>query len=141
MDKRFLEYVKANKKILIIFALVILGLIFIAASGTGNSGGEEKATAQLSLDEYRERLEEELASLCSEVDGVGRCRVFITFDKGAQSTYKGTALIETKPPHVSGVTVVCRGGDSDRVKSELSKMITALFGIGSNRVAILKLNA
>ena len=101
-------------------------------------GKSEKNTD--TLEEYRQKLEEELVSLCTSVEGVGKCRVFITFDKGAQNTYKNGTLIETKPPHVSGVTVVCDGGESDRVKSSLTKMITALFGIGSNRVAILKLN-
>ena len=140
MDKRFLAYVKENKRIFIIILLVCLGLLLASAATT--LGSSEKSTVKegQTLDEYREKLEGELASLCGGVEGVGKCRVFITFDKGAQNTYKNGTLIETKPPHVSGVTVVCDGGESDRVKSSLTKMITALFGIGSNRVAILKLN-
>ena len=118
-----------------------MGLIFIGISSTSKNKSSDEENSDITLDEYREILEQELASLCSGVEGVGKCRVFITFDKGAQNTYKGSSLIETKPPHVSGVTVVCHGGESDKVKGALTQMITALFGIGSNRVAILKLNA
>ena len=95
----------------------------------------------MTLDEYREQLESEVAALCSSVSGVGKCRVFITFERGAASTYRGSSVIETKPPLVLGVSVVCSGGDSDRVRSELTDMLTALFSIGSNRVSVLKLNS
>lgn len=140
MDKRFLSYIKENKKIFIILLLICAGLVFLSIAAPGSKQVKSETKQPDTLDEYREKLEGELAALCTSVDGVGKCRVFITFDKGAQNSYKGGSLIETKPPHVSGVTVVCKGGDSDRVKSSLTKMITALFGVGANRVAILKLN-
>jgi stage III sporulation protein AG len=47
-------------------------------------------------------------------------------------------LTESRPPLVLGVTVVCSGGDSDHVRARLTEMITALFDIPSNRVAVLK---
>ena len=96
---------------------------------------------EITLDEYKELLEAEIESLCSDVSGVGRCRVFITFERGVQDTYKGSNIIESKPPKVLGVTVVCTGGDSDAVKSSVTEMISALFDIGYNRVAVLKLNS
>jgi stage III sporulation protein AG len=55
--------------------------------------------------------------------------------------YKGSSVVERKPPKVKGVTIACRGADSDGVRSQLTEMMTALFDIGSNRVAILKLNS
>ncbi len=139
MNNKFLSYVKENKKIFLILALVCLGLVFLSIAGSSKSEGKSEKNTD-TLEEYRQKLEEELVSLCTSVEGVGKCRVFITFEKGEENTYKGSTLIETKPPRVSGVSVVCSGGDSDRVKSSLTKMITALFGIGANRVAILKLN-
>ena len=103
-----------------------------------SSGGESSLNTD---SEYEEKLESEIEKLCSSVDGVGKCRVFITFKRGEQNTYKGSNLIETKPPEVLGVTVVCRGGDSEAVKQELSEMLSALFDIGYNRIAIMKLNS
>ena len=121
--------------------MVALGILLVLSSSSAKDKKSESDNAEISLDEYRARLEGEVASLCSSVEGVGTCKVFITFERGAQNVYKGSSVIETKPPRVQGVTVVCRGAESDVIKSRLTDMMTALFDIGSNRVAILKLNS
>ena len=120
--------------------MIALGIILIFISSSF-AKSEDKGSGEITLDEYKDRLEEEIASICSDVDGVGKCRVFITLERGEQNVYKGTSVIETKPPKVLGVTVICRGANSDTVRAELTDMLTALFDIGSNRVAILKLNS
>ena len=139
MDKGIAALLKKNKKGVIVIALLLLGalLLFASSAKSGGDGGEKEMT----LDEYKAALEAELASICSDVRGVGACRVFITFERGEQNSYKGSVLIESKPPKVQGVTVVCRGADTARVRSEITEMICALFGIGANRVAVLKLNS
>lgn len=136
-----IKYVKENKRIITIASFALLGIFLVLMSSSmkkdDGGGGEEV----ISLTEYKERLESEIESLCTAVSGVGRCRVFITFERGEQSSYKGSTVTETKPPKVLGVTVICEGGESDAVKRELSEMVCALFDIGYNRVAILKLNS
>lgn len=129
-----------NKKIIAAIALLLFGLVLVFAfSSSGSSesreGGEE------SLAEYKERLEDELEKLCSSVEGVGKCSVTVSFSKGAESTYRGSYLVETKPPEVLGVTVVCRGADSVAVRAALTELFTSLFAIPTSRVAILKLNS
>ena len=37
-----------------------------------------------------------------------------------------------------GVTVVCDGGKSDRVRADICELMRALFDIGSNRIAVLE---
>ncbi len=123
-----------------VLGLFIIGVVLILISSVGDGGSAEADGTELSLTEYKERLESEIADLCSDVDGVGKCRVFITFERGAQSSYKGSTLIETKPPKILGITVVCRGADSDAVRRDITDMLTSLFDIGSNRIAVLKLN-
>ena len=140
MNGSFINYVKENKNFRRAAVLIAVGIILIFISSSFGNQKAEK-TSEITLDEYKERLEEDIASICSDVSGVGKCRVFITLERGAQNSYKGTSVIETKPPKVLGVTVVCRGADSDLVQSELTNMLTALFDIGANRVAILKLNS
>lgn len=141
MDSGFITYIRNNKKVWRIAALIAVGIFLIAISSSVGNKKEESKSSEMTLEEYKESLEAELVSLCSDIDGVGKCRVFITFERGELNTYKGSSVIETKPPRVLGVTVVCRGADSDYVKAELIDMITALFDIGSNRVAVLKLNS
>lgn len=133
------EYVIKNKRSIIIFALLLCGifmLIFSSSTATESPQNEQIE----GLDEYKKRLEAELADICSSVSGVGRCRVTVTFERGEEKIYKGSSLIETRPPKVMGVTVVCKGADSDLVKAEIVGMMSALFDIGANRIAILKLN-
>ena len=141
MDSSFKSFIEGNKRLWKVGLVIALGVVLIIISSFFGADTEKEDTGVRSLEEYKAELEGELAELCSDVQGVGRCKVLITFERGAQSTYKGSNLIENKPPKVLGVTVVCRGADSDYVKSELTKMITALFDIGANRVAILKLNS
>lgn len=140
MNGSFINYIKENKNFRRAAVLIAVGIILIFISSSFGSQKTEK-TSEITLDEYKERLEEDIASICSDVSGVGKCRVFITLERGEQNSYKGSSVIETKPPKVLGVTVVCRGADSDLVRGELTDMLTALFDIGANRVAILKLNS
>ena len=130
-----------NKKIIIAVLLLTVGILLIFSSSIGNQGKKTSETREMSLDEYRAELEKQVASICSSVEGVGECKVFITLERGEQSVYKGSAVIETKPPRVLGVSVVCRGAESDLTRRRLTEMLTAIFDIGSNRVAILKLNS
>ena len=140
LNGNFFTYIKENKNFRRALILISIGIALIFVSSSFGKT-EEKSPEGITLDEYKIRLEDEIASICSDVSGVGKCRVFITLERGEQNVYKGSSVIETKPPRVLGVTVVCRGADSDRVRSELTDMLTALFDIGSNRVAILKLNS
>ena len=139
MNKNVFSFFKENKRARLFLLLIIIGILLILISSADADRGKEKSVE--SLDQYRQRLESELSEICSDVEGVGRCRVFVTFERGSQSVYKGSALLETKPPRVLGVTVVCRGGDSDYVRRELVTMLSALFDIGTNRIAVLKLNS
>ncbi len=134
------EYVTKNKKTAVIVLLLGIGILLLMLSSRPVSQSEAAEESE-NLNEYKQRLEGELAEICSSVKGVGKCRVTLTFERGEEKIYKGSALIESKPPKVLGVTVVCRGADSDAVRAEIVSMMSALFDIGANRIAVLKLNS
>ena len=138
MDNVRFAYLKGRGRYILIALAAIVGVLLISFSGGSDEDYKEEND---SLEIYREKLESELGALCASVDGVGRCRVFITFARGEANSFKGSAVVETKPPLVMGVSVVCDGGDSERVKSELVRMICAMFDVGTNRVAVMKLNS
>ena len=131
------DYAQKNKGSVLLFALLILGVFLLVFSSAPETEAQENTQ---SLEEYKARLEEELSAVCSSVSGVGRCKVTVTFERGEEKIYKGSSVIETRPPKVLGVTVVCKGADSDKVRSEIIDMMSALFDIGTNRIAVLKLN-
>ena len=140
MDKGFIAYVKGNKKLWKVILPLALGIILIVISSAG-AQENNRADGSYTLDEYKENLERQIADICSDIEGVGKCRVFITFERGEQSIYKGSAVIETKPPKILGVSVVCEGADNQTTRARVVEMLTSLFGIGANRVAVLKLNS
>ena len=134
------EYLVRNKRNAFICILLILGILMLSFSSV-DSGEKDAVGGSEELREYKRMLEDELADICSSVSGVGRCKVTVTFERGEERVYKGSSLIESKPPKVLGVTVVCRGADSDFVRAEIVGMMSALFDIGANRIAVLKLNS
>ena len=126
-----------KRALVVLLLMVALGIILLCIPTDSGGGGSVNTADDLS--EYKSRLEDELADVCSSVAGVGRCRVMVTFERGAESVYKGSQLVESTPPKISGVTVVCDGGAVAQVKGTLTEMLSALFGIGKNRIAVMEL--
>lgn len=135
--EQIIEFFKERKRLLLIVILVAFALLLIIISGFCS---DTKTEEEFTLSEYKAELEKELSELCVRVEGVGKCYVTVTFLRGEQVIYKGSKPSEVKPPEVLGVTVVCKGAESDTVKASLTDMMCSLFNIGANRVAILKLS-
>lgn len=137
--EKYLSVFKDRKKLLWVLILSSIGIMLLSFSAFGGAGSGE-ASAEMTLEEYKKEMESELEKLCASIEGVGKCRVTVTFLRGRENTYKGSNLIESKPPKVLGVSIVCRGADSDTVRAELTELFCALFDIRSNRISVLKLN-
>lgn len=116
-------------------ALAVLGLVLCLA-GSGLFGGNATPEATADTQDLRHTMEEEARRLCEMVEGAGDCVVRITFESGESYTYSGTHLTSTTPPTVLGVAVVAEGGNSDRVRRELTELLCALYHVGANRVHI-----
>ena len=134
--KKLMAFFCSNKKISIIIILALLLLILVSLTGAES---EEKSQSAPSLSSYEKSLEADLSELCSSIEGVGKCRVYVSFYKGEESVYKNGVLVEYNPPRVLGVSVVCQGGERADVKRELTELLCSLFDLGSNRVKISKL--
>ena len=140
-----------NKKPLI--ALLIIGILGVLLLLFGGIGGEEKGEDYTSQAEaYRRALEEELASLCKQVRGVGAVRVYVTLEKGEEYVWatdetqsggidyvmqsgKGL-LLYRKTPTVAGVVAVCDGGADEGVVNALSRLFHASLGLPYSRICI-----
>ena len=112
-DKRvrgFISSLGEGGKLFILLPLLLLGVALIFFSrGTDTA---EKSTS------------EELISLCSEIEGVGECRAMITTDADGR---------------VVSAAILCEGADSVKVRAQITEVISELFGIGNNRITVLKL--
>ncbi len=105
---------------------------------------------------YRTALSSEAGAHCAKVAGAGRTEVILHFageeeyvyaknrrDNGSEeyvySSGKGL-LLRVDYPAVDGVSVLCEGGDDPAVKKEMIEILSAFFGIGSNRIHVGKGN-
>lgn len=109
-DKSFFEFLR-TKRASPMLLLPILALSLLLIGGTGQKTEAPKD------------LEEKTAELCSQVSGVGECRVMITY----------------RDDEVFAVAVLCDGADNIEVKHNLTSLISSLYGIGAHRVEILSL--
>ena len=111
-ENHFLAFLKKNKWAFLLLLLVLFGALLIILS---NNMGD---TTTDGSDEGR------IATLISGIDGAGRVEV----------------VINKKEGEVISCAVVCSGGDSERVVSEVKALISSLYGIGYNRISVLKLS-
>ena len=126
---------KHGKLFVVLFALGVALLLFSFAMPSS-----DQKEGESSLNEYKTELEKELSELCSEIEGAGKSKVMVSFSSGEVREYKSGVLISSSPPKIEGVTVLCRGADRASVKRAVCDMISALYGIGSNRICVLKLS-
>lgn len=96
--------------------LMLLGLILILI---GNEQTGEKITVT-QTEEMR------ATEMCAMMDGVGDCRVMMTYRPDSDEVY--------------AVLVLCDGAESVAVRERITSLFTSLYGIGSHRVEIEKLN-
>ncbi len=111
-DLGFFAFIKKrDKKLLVLISAIVLVAFMLMLFG-----GEDKDVGG----EDAEDEEKKLCRLCSEIEGVGECRVMITYRDG----------------EVFAVAIVCRGANNYKVREALIELVTSIYGIGSNRVSI-----
>jgi hypothetical protein len=68
------------------------------------------------------------------VEGVGECRVIITY------TTVGDSYYQSASKKVYAVAISCEGAKRVGVKANLTELVSSMFGIGTNRVSVLPLD-
>lgn len=116
-DKFFTQFISSNKRLGVIGIALIFGVLLILIGSRAPSVQENAAKS----------AEESIAELCQSTDGVGDCIVHLTYREkdGETSVY--------------AVAIICEGADSVIVRQRLTSLICSLYGIGANRVEILKM--
>ncbi len=143
--------------------LTLILLFFLLSSRTVESSSRKKSER---LTDYSVLLQEELESVLSKMSGVGRCSVFITFADGGETVYacdedissseekintdRKYVLVSSRSeglvlkvysPMVLGVAVICQGGESARVKSDVTEVVSRTLGISADCISVKKMNS
>ena len=149
-------------RLFLIIGGALLGVILLLfGSGALQSEEEtpiEEATVSYSDSElraYQSQLEKRIETLCESVSGVGNATVVVMLESGFEDIYateekdgdeqyvilgsgsNASALFLTRAmPQISGLGIVCTGGENPTVQRELTALLCATFHISSNRVYV-----
>ena len=154
---------KISQKIIFIFLLAAIGiflLLFVAyGSGNKNQIKESEFEDSMNAEEYANSVEKNISELCEKISGVSDVHVVVTLEGGyntvyAQNSQSGASgyknefvltgngsseraiLVGYSTPQVSGVGIVCRGGGDPHIRSEMISLISATFGVSSNKIYV-----
>ena len=117
-DRAFFDFLSGSGSAVRIGLVLILGLALILIGGLGGKANEKSPDTN---------IEERTAEMCSLMEGVGECRVMITYS-------------DAEKGEVYAVLILCEGADLPSVRERITSACTSLYGIGSHRVEIQKLN-
>lgn len=125
---------------------------------------EEQQAQTYTTADIEELLEKRLEKIAGQVSGAGSVSAMVTVRSAGEYVYaenrktntnadstsddKEIVLYESsggsneglvvsiRSPDISGVAILCEGGGSSVVRAEITKLVTSLFGIGSDRVYV-----
>ncbi|MBO5213189.1 MAG: hypothetical protein J6B86_00250 [Clostridia bacterium] len=145
--------------------LSVLSLILLLVFFNGNETGGKNTVESTNFQSYSATLQKELETTLSQMSGVGKCTVFITFSDEGETVYaydedlstsegktdsdRKYVLISSRSdglvlkvysPSVLGIAVICEGGDSARVKSDVTEILSRTLGLTADRIAVKKMN-
>ena len=128
---------------------------------------ENKKSEYVNISSYKEETEKEIEDILTKIQGVGRVKVMITFsgteeyifaeeikasksDKFSSQMQNEFVLIEkngekealvskVNNPEISGVVIVCDGGDSDKVCESVYRTVSTVLGIPTKNIYVTKL--
>lgn len=155
--EKLCEKLKIDKKQ---FYILIIGfaalLVLLLLSMPTQSDAKSNVSKDEIQNNYLSTNEEELAEIISKIEGVGKCKVAITFENTGEYIYAKNIkndksdeiviydsqqgdralVICQRMPKISGVAVVCSGGRDPVVKEEIKRLISGLYGIGADRIYV-----
>ena len=161
MQKNKKMYVAIVGAILGVILLIFGGRIGKDASSPNGSasGASNEVIQTAAMDAYREDLERRMEKICTRVRGAGDVRVVVSLSGGFEYVYASDSkwsgdsastqyivvdggsderlvLLYEKTPEITGIGVVCEGGDDAAVCGEITQLLSAAFGVGCHKIHV-----
>ena len=134
MVDQFKKYIPLFKKYYTVF-LFMIGILILLISGTGKQ--KNKDTLVFNESKYINELEQKISEISSMIDGAGECIAVVNITSTTESVYNKNTPVKQIMPVISGVTVICEGGNKNAVKESIISAVSTLLGIGSNKVCVI----
>ena len=161
-SEKIKTFLSQKKNITIVYVIVIIGIIMLSFPSlfTADEVPEEESGFMQMKD-----MEKDMEKILSEIYGVGKCRVLITYKSTSEYVpAKDTSIsegensrntdeknlvtgsgsnekpfiVKEKMPEIQGALVVCSGGENTRVKNDVINAVCALTGLPQNRVKVFR---
>ena len=160
-----LEVLSRYKFVLLAAALGAALLLWPADAGIPEAAEKLSAQTGVRAGTVRE-TEEAMEAILAEISGVGRVDVMLTLHSGSElvlaedaalrysgdaqapdhyerttdtvTTSGGVVVRQEIYPQYRGALVVCDGGNNDRVRLAVIDAVSALTGLGSDRISVVK---
>ena len=115
-------------------AAVVLAVYFISVS----CQSEEPTRAKIVPDDadYCTSMQLQLENIVSKISGVGDASVVISWDKSVSTSFSGG----TENPMATGVIVVCDGGNSTKVKLDVTYAVSTLLDLHPEKIIVYPKN-
>ncbi len=129
------------RKIIIIAGVLGVALIMLSTF-LGSEKAQSDSDESFSVSSYSSRIQRELESLISDIQGAGKTRVLLTMENSAEYVYleNGTTKTKAIEPRVRGVLVICEGGDDPVAVGRITEAVTKALDISTAKVCISKLS-
>lgn len=151
-------------KILILAGIALMLMILFSDSDDEDKLAKTSDTSEVFLisDNYTEYSEKKLVSLLESIEGVGKNKVMVNLSGTEEYVYaeeinqrenqqensyviyddgnSNTALLKrVNNPSVTGIVVVCEGGDDPKICEQVYKVISTAFNIPTNRIYVAEM--
>lgn len=122
----------------LLFALLAVLGIFLMMGGAESKEQTQISDSTTDFERTVERIEEKIKVLCERVDGAGSTSVIVTLSSsGEQVVPVGNFDENTYLSEISGIGIVCEGGDDPEVVYRLLNLVSAACNVQTNRIYIV----
>lgn len=157
---------KKDRKLLLLAAGAILGVVLLVYGSLGEKDAERSEAENpiavenaLDPESYAEEVERRVEAICTRVEGAGTVHAVVTLKGGYRAVYaidsrsssggfqNSTVLIGSgsseeavlicyENPEISGIGIVCGGGDDPKVREAILSLVAAAFDVKTNKIYI-----
>ena len=150
----------------VLLVVLVGAVLLLLPTGGGARAQPDGTAAGVALDYDPSELEARLEAVLSRVEGAGEVEVVLTVRSGPRqvlaedrtqeregdresgesttvllsrgSAGEETVAVEQRSPQFRGALVVCSGGDDPAVRLTLTQAVSAVTGLGADRISICK---
>lgn len=152
----------SNKNATVLILGAVAGILLILFGSLGGSEKNKNAQVQQNdytsqeLESYTENLEKKIEKHIEKIGGVSNVSVIVTIEGTKETVYategvnkdyvtvkdsegneSAIRLMEINA-NIRGIAIVCDYGNDETIKQEMIRMLSSLFGIGTNRISVLQ---